>query len=129
MIKVVLDSVKILEGFCESLPVAHSGFPLRGPNVNTNTVADPRFPTGGHGPCWGGMGSRGSFKNFACQNERIWTLGGHALDMLPRSTNEKNRALARCTPLDSPMERIGCSLGAPSRSTNGKNRVLTRCAP
>ena len=42
------------------------------------SVADPGFPVGGRGPRRGGHGPprRLRFKNFACQNERIWTRRG-----------------------------------------------------
>ena len=45
------------------------------------TVADPGFPVGGgRGPRRGGRGPPRwlCFKNFACQNERIWTRRGGA---------------------------------------------------
>ena len=53
------------------------------------SVPDLGFPVGGHGPRRRGRGSprRLPFKNFVCQNERIWTLGGHVPGTPPRSTN------------------------------------------
>ena len=47
-----------------------------------NAVADPGFPVGGRRPP-----GRLRFKNFVCRNERIWTLGGRAPNMPPRSAN------------------------------------------
>ena len=43
-------------------------------------MADPGFPAGGHGPrrVRRGLPRRLCFENFVRQNERIWTLGGHA---------------------------------------------------
>ena len=51
------------------------------------SVADPGFPVegGGRGPRTGGRGPprRLRFKNFACQNERIWTRRGGAPPLDP----------------------------------------------
>ena len=46
--------------------------------IHRKAVADPGFPVGGRGPRKGGRGLPRwlRFKNFVCQNERIWTLGG-----------------------------------------------------
>ena len=53
-------------------------------------MADPGFPIGGHGPRRGAWTPRQlCFENFACQNERIWTLGGGGAPGTPppRSAN------------------------------------------
>ena len=58
-------------------------------------VADPGFPVGGgRGPRTGGRGPprRLRFKNFACQNERIWTRRGGRAPGAP--------------PLDPPMDTM-----------------------
>ena len=39
--------------------------------MRLNSVADPGFPVGGRG-----LLRRLRFKNFVCENERIWTLRG-----------------------------------------------------
>ena len=58
--------------------------------IYANSVADPGFPIGGHGPCrWGcGLPRQLRFENFVCQNKKIGTLrGGHMPGAPPRSAN------------------------------------------
>ena len=56
-----------------------------------NTVADPGFPMGGHGPTGGGRGplTWALFDKNVCENERI--------------VSHRGRACAQHTPLDPPM--------------------------
>ena len=61
-----------------------------GSNSCPESVADPGFPVGGRGPRSGGRGllRQLRFKNFECQNERIWTLRGACVRHAPyRSAN------------------------------------------
>ena len=53
------------------------------------TVADPGFPAGGRG-----LPRRLRFENFVCQNERIWTLGGHAPGTPPLDPPMPNHTLS-----------------------------------
>ena len=55
-------------------------------DLRINSVADPGFPIGGCGPSRGGLWTPEAlrFKNFTCQNERIWTRrGGHVPGVPP----------------------------------------------
>ena len=56
------------------------------------SVADPGFPVGGRGPVVGcGPLTWALFTKNVCKNERIGSVGGHALGLPPRSANVYNK--------------------------------------